>query len=37
MSDETALAQVKRDVHALCGTFPLYDSRLAAYDAVLGG
>jgi glycine hydroxymethyltransferase len=36
VNDETALAQVKKDVHALCGTFPLYASRLAAYDKVLG-
>src|SRR5687767_4449912 len=32
VNDETALAQVKKDVHALCGTFPLYASRLEAYD-----
>jgi glycine hydroxymethyltransferase len=36
VSDETALAQVKKDVHALCGTFPLYAKRLEAYDEVLG-
>jgi glycine hydroxymethyltransferase len=32
---ETTLAEVKRDVHKLCRQFPLYASRLAAYDRVL--
>jgi glycine hydroxymethyltransferase len=36
VNDETALGQVKKDVHALCSSFPLYASRLAAYDKVLG-
>jgi glycine hydroxymethyltransferase len=35
IDNETALAEVKRDVHELCGQFPLYASRLAAYDKVL--
>jgi glycine hydroxymethyltransferase len=36
VNDETALAQVKRDVGELCGAFPLYASRLSAYDKALG-
>ncbi len=35
LDNETALAEVKRDVHKLCARFPLYSSRLAAYDKVL--
>jgi len=35
LDNETALAEVKRDVHKLCARFPLYTSRLAAYDKVL--
>jgi glycine hydroxymethyltransferase len=35
IDNETTLAEVKRDVHKLCGRFPLYTSRLAAYDKVL--
>jgi glycine hydroxymethyltransferase len=36
VNDESALAQVKRDVAELCGAFPLYASRLSAYDKALG-
>jgi len=32
VENETALAEVKRDVHKLCDRFPLYAARLAAYD-----
>ena len=32
---ETALADVKRDVLKLCGRFPLYASRLEAYEKAL--
>jgi glycine hydroxymethyltransferase len=35
VDNETALAEVKRDVHKVCGRFPLYASRLEAYDKVL--
>ncbi len=35
IDNETSLAEVKRDVHKLCAQFPLYASRLAAYDKVL--
>jgi glycine hydroxymethyltransferase len=35
VENETALAEVKRDVRKLCDGFPLYASRLAAYDRVL--
>ena len=34
--NETTLAEVKRDVKVLCDRFPLYASRLSAYDRVLG-
>jgi glycine hydroxymethyltransferase len=36
VDNETALADVKRDVHTLCARFPLYAERLAAYDRVMG-
>jgi glycine hydroxymethyltransferase len=35
VDDETALAEVKKDVQKLCARFPLYASRLEAYDKVL--
>jgi len=35
VENETALADVKRDVLKLCESFPLYASRLAAYERVL--
>jgi glycine hydroxymethyltransferase len=35
VGNETELAAVKRDVHALCAGFPLYADRLAAYDKAL--
>jgi len=35
VENEAALAEVKRDVRKLCDGFPLYASRLAAYDRVL--
>jgi glycine hydroxymethyltransferase len=35
VEDETALAEVKRDVKRLCDQFPLYAARLEAYDAAL--
>ena len=35
VENETALADVKRDVQKLCGRFPLYAERLAAYDRAL--
>jgi len=35
LDNETTLAEVKRDVQKLCGRFPLYASRLAAYDKVM--
>jgi len=34
IDNDTTLAEVKREVHKLCGQFPLYASRLAAYDKV---
>ena len=36
VNNETELAAVKADVHKLCAEFPLYASRLEAYDRVLG-
>jgi glycine hydroxymethyltransferase len=36
VENETSLAEVKRDVRVLCDRFPLYASRLQAYDRVLG-
>ena len=35
IKDESALADVKKDVLKLCGKFPLYASRLEYYDRVL--
>jgi glycine hydroxymethyltransferase len=35
VDNETALGDVKRDVQKLCGRFPLYAERLAAYDRAL--
>jgi glycine hydroxymethyltransferase len=35
VDDETALAEVKRDVGKLCDRFPLYAARLEAYETVL--
>jgi glycine hydroxymethyltransferase len=35
VDDDTALAEVKRDVKRLCDLFPLYAARLEAYDAAL--
>src|SRR5687767_1260545 len=35
VENETALADVKRDVQKLCERFPLYAARLAAYDRAL--
>src|SRR5262245_185784 len=35
VENETALAEVKRDVHKLCDRFPLYAARLSAYDRAL--
>ena len=35
VENETALLEVKRDVQKLCERFPLYASRLAAYDRAL--
>jgi glycine hydroxymethyltransferase len=35
VEDESALAEVKRDVGRLCDGFPLYASRLEAYDRAL--
>ncbi len=35
VENETELAEVKRQVHALCDGFPLYARRLAAYDEAL--
>jgi glycine hydroxymethyltransferase len=37
VDNETALAEVKKDVLKLCGRFPLYASRLEAYDRALAG
>ena len=36
VESESTLAEVKRDVRVLCDRFPLYASRLQAYDRVLG-
>ncbi|MFN8091731.1 MAG: serine hydroxymethyltransferase [Vicinamibacteria bacterium] len=35
VENETALAEVKKDVRKMCDRFPLYASRLAAYDKAL--
>jgi glycine hydroxymethyltransferase len=35
VENETVLAEVKRDVQKLCARFPLYASRLEAYERVL--
>jgi glycine hydroxymethyltransferase len=35
VENETALLEVRRDVHKLCARFPLYAARLAEYDQVL--
>jgi glycine hydroxymethyltransferase len=35
VENESELADVKREVHKLCGRFPLYASRLEAYEKVL--
>jgi glycine hydroxymethyltransferase len=35
VENESELAEVKRDVHRICGRFPLYASRLEAYEKVL--
>jgi glycine hydroxymethyltransferase len=35
VEDETRLGEVKRDVKRLCDQFPLYATRLEAYDAAL--
>jgi glycine hydroxymethyltransferase len=35
VDDESALAEVKKDVHKLCDRFPLYASRLEAYDRAM--
>jgi glycine hydroxymethyltransferase len=35
VDDESALAEVKKDVQKLCDRFPLYASRLEAYDRAL--
>jgi glycine hydroxymethyltransferase len=35
VENETELAAVKRDVRKICDRFPLYASRLAAYDKAL--
>ncbi len=37
VENETELADVKRDVQKICDRFPLYASRLAAYEKVLAG
>src|SRR5262249_3967334 len=37
VDNETALGEVKRDVAKLCGRFPLYASRLEAYDRAMAG
>ncbi len=36
VDNESALADVKRDVRKICDRFPLYATRLEAYDRVLG-
>jgi glycine hydroxymethyltransferase len=33
--NDSVLAEVRRDVARLCGRFPLYASRLEAYDRAL--
>jgi glycine hydroxymethyltransferase len=35
VENESVLADVKRDVHRICERFPLYATRLAAYERVL--
>ncbi len=35
VENESALAEVKRDVHRLCEAFPLYAARLAGYERAL--
>jgi glycine hydroxymethyltransferase len=35
VDNETELADVKREVHRICDRFPLYTSRLAAYEKAL--
>jgi len=35
LENESALADVKRDVGKLCAQFPLYAARLEAYDQAL--
>jgi glycine hydroxymethyltransferase len=35
VDNETELAEVKREVHRLCDRFPLYATRLAAYEKAL--
>jgi glycine hydroxymethyltransferase len=35
VENDSALADVKRDVAKLCGRFPLYAARLEAYDQAL--
>ena len=35
VDNQSALADVKKDVQKLCADFPLYAERLAAYDAAL--
>ena len=35
VENESELAEVKREVHKICGRFPLYASRLEAYEKVL--
>ncbi len=37
VDNETELAEVKREVGKICDRFPLYASRLAAYEKVLAG
>ena len=35
VQNETELADVKREAHRICERFPLYASRLEAYEKVL--
>jgi glycine hydroxymethyltransferase len=35
VENDSELADVKREVHKICGRFPLYASRLEAYEKVL--
>jgi glycine/serine hydroxymethyltransferase len=35
VDDETALADVRRDVGKMCDNFPLYAARLESYDRAL--